>query len=120
MASTKITVENRTAIPIYALLTFAGAHVGGADIPAVPAPTPRPGAEGTGHHRDFPSRNIPCEYVWYDFWVLDPRQGLTHDGVAGGWSEDTRLQKNKPEAAPLGFSKAPKRTAIDLLNNEHR
>ena len=30
MASTKITVENRTAIPIYALLTFAGAHVGGA------------------------------------------------------------------------------------------
>jgi hypothetical protein len=84
MASTKITVENRTAIPIYALLTFAGAHVGGADIPAVAAPTPRPGAEGTGHHRDFPSRNIPCEYVWYDFWVLDPRQGLTRDGVAGG------------------------------------
>jgi hypothetical protein len=48
MASTKITVENPTAIPIYALLIFAGAHVGGADIPAVPAPTPRPGAEVRG------------------------------------------------------------------------
>jgi hypothetical protein len=86
MASTKITVENRTAIPVYALLTWAGGHIGGTDIPAVPAPPRRPGAEGTGHHRDFPSGNIPCEYVWYDFWVLDPSQGLTRDGgsVVGG------------------------------------
>jgi len=86
MASTQITVENRTAIPIYALLTWAGGHVGGANIPAIPAPTPRPGAEGTGRHRDFQSASIPCEYVWYDFWIIDPAKGLTRDGgsVVGG------------------------------------
>jgi hypothetical protein len=84
MASTKITVENRTDITIYALLTWAGGHVGGAEIPAAQAPPSRPGAEGTGHHRNFPSGNIPCEYVWYDFWILDPRQGLIRDGEVGG------------------------------------
>jgi len=86
MASTQITVENRTAIPIYALLTWAGGHIGGANIPAIPAPTPRPGAEGTGRHRDFQSASIPCEYVWYDFWIIDPAKGLTRDGgsVVGG------------------------------------
>jgi hypothetical protein len=87
MASTKITVENRTDIPIYALLTWAGGHIGGVNIPAAQTPPKRPGAEGTGHHREsYPSGNIPCEYVWYDFSILDPRQGLTRDmtGVIGG------------------------------------
>ena len=96
MASTKITVENRTAIPIYALLTFAGAHVGGADIPAVQTPTKRPGAEGTGQHREsFPSGNIPCEYVWYDFWIIDPARGLTRDGQVGGVVGGHTLAKNQ-------------------------
>jgi hypothetical protein len=87
MASTQITVENWTDIPIYALLTFAGGHIGLADIQASQKPPTRPGAEGTGHHREsYPSGAIPCEYVYYDLWILDHRYGLRSDvtGVVGG------------------------------------
>jgi hypothetical protein len=87
MASTQITVVNRTDIAIYALLTWAGGHIGGVDIPAAQTPPTRPGAEGTGHHREsYPSGNVPCEYVWYDFSIIDKRYGLTRDmtGVVGG------------------------------------
>lgn len=82
MASTQITVENRTDIPIYALLTWAGGHIGGVVIQALQAP-PRPG--GTGHRRPE-SGSIPCEYVWYDLSILDDRDGKTRDmtGVVGG------------------------------------
>jgi hypothetical protein len=75
MASTQITVENRTDIRIYALLTWAGGHIGGVEI------QPRPGGAGPG-----PSGNIPCEYVWYDLQILDPSKGFTRDvtGVVGG------------------------------------
>jgi len=86
MASTQITVENLTLIPIYALLTWAGGHIGGVNIQGPKAPPRRPGAEGTGHHReDFQSASIPCEYVWYDLAILDPN-GLISDptGVVGG------------------------------------
>ena len=38
MASTQITIENLTPIPIYVELTWAGEHFGGANIPA---PSPR-------------------------------------------------------------------------------
>ena len=83
MSSTQITVENQTDIPIYALLTWAGGHVGGAVINARP-PT-RPGAEGTGRER-YSSAQVGCEYVYYDFAILDDREGKTRDvtGVVGG------------------------------------
>jgi hypothetical protein len=87
MASTQITVENWTDVPIYALLTFGGGHIGLADIQASQKPPTRSGAEGTGHHREtYPSGAIPCEYVYYDPWILDHRYGLTRDGtgVVGG------------------------------------
>ena len=87
MASTQITVENLTLIPIYALLTWAGGHIGGVRIQGPKTPPGRTGAEGTGYHReDFQSASIPCEYVWYDFWIIDPAKGLTRDGgrVVGG------------------------------------
>jgi hypothetical protein len=71
VSSTQITVENRTDVPIYALLLWAGGHIGGVVV--------QPAAGAT-----YSSGNIPCEYVWYDFWVLDPRQGLTRDGEVGG------------------------------------
>jgi len=75
MASTQITVENRTDIPIHALLTWAGGHIGMVDI------EPKPGAGPP------PSGSIPCEYVLYDLWIIDQRYGsLTRDitGVVGG------------------------------------
>jgi hypothetical protein len=66
MASTQITVENLTLIPIYVLLTWAGEHIGGVTIQA-----PSPGEDGTYDREDFKSGSIPCEYVWYDLKVLD-------------------------------------------------
>jgi hypothetical protein len=114
MASTKITVENRTAIPIYALLTFAGAHVGGAEIPPVAAPTPRPGAEGTGYHRDFQSGNIPCEYVWYDFWILDPRQSFIRDGTVGGVVGGHTLAKRQARGSTSWFFEGTEKSGYRL------
>lgn len=49
MASTQITVENLTLSPIYALLTWAGGHIGGVVIQGPETPPSRPGAEGTGY-----------------------------------------------------------------------
>jgi hypothetical protein len=66
MASTQITVENLTLIPIYVLLTWAGRHIG-----EVVIQTPSPGADGMYDREDFKSGSIPCEYVWYDLKVLD-------------------------------------------------
>src|SRR5262245_46501174 len=74
MASTQITVENRTDFSIYALLSWAYAHVGGVHIQE------RPGGVGG----PAPSGSIPCEYVSYDLWILDPRLGLTHDMTGSG------------------------------------
>jgi hypothetical protein len=87
MSSTQITVENQTDIPIYALLTWAGGHVGGVVINAAEKPPTRPGAEGTGAHREsYSSAQVGCEYVYYDFAILDDREGKTRDvtGVVGG------------------------------------
>jgi hypothetical protein len=81
MSATQITVENRTDVPIYALLTWAGGHVGGVVIQ--PA-------------RDtYSSGNIPCEYVYYDFSILDNRYGLTRDGEIGGVVGGTTLAKKQ-------------------------
>ena len=96
MASTQITVENRTDIPIYALLTWAGdTSAGWRSKPHSHRRRPR-GRGGTGHHRvTYPSGNIPCEYVWYDFWILDNRYGLTRDGEVGGVIGGTTLEKKQ-------------------------
>jgi hypothetical protein len=86
MSSTQITVDNLTDVRIYALLTFAGGHIGGVYIDGAITPPTRPGAEGTGHHREsYQSGNVPCEYVWYDLAILDPNS-MTSDmtGVVGG------------------------------------
>jgi hypothetical protein len=75
MASTQITVENLTVIPIYALLTWAGEHIRGVVIQA-----PTPDADGMYDREDFRSGSIPCEYVWYDLSVSEALYGA---GVAG-------------------------------------
>jgi hypothetical protein len=84
VASTQITVENRTYISIYALLTWAGGHIGGVRIQATQHTEDEPRlAEGSGNI-GYPSGSIPCEYVWYDLQVLDLNNGgLTRDGVTG-------------------------------------
>jgi hypothetical protein len=108
MASTQITVENLTLIPIYALVTWAGGHIGGVRIQGPKTPARRPGAEGTGYDRaDFQSGSIPCEWVWYDLKVLDPN-GLRSDGtgVVGGYTFAQRQTRGGTswifEPAPLG------------------
>jgi hypothetical protein len=82
VSSTQITVENRTDVPIYALLLWAGGHIGGVVV--------QPAAGAT-----YSSGNIPCEYVWYDFSILDNRYGLTRDGVVGGVVGGTTLAKKQ-------------------------
>ena len=66
MASTQVTVENLTLIPIYAVLTWGAEHIGDVVIQA-----PSPDADGMYDREDFKSGSIPCEYVWYDLKVLD-------------------------------------------------
>ena len=66
MASTQVTVENLTLIPIYAVLTWGAEHIGDVVIQA-----PSPDADGMYDRGDFKSGSIPCEYVWYDLKVLD-------------------------------------------------
>ena len=71
-----------------ALLTWAGGHIGMVDIQAARAPEGG-GGPRTGHERppSGTSGTIPCEYVWYDLWIIDKRYGsLTRDmtGVVGG------------------------------------
>jgi hypothetical protein len=72
MSATQITVENRTDIRIYALLTWAEGHIGGVYI------EPRPGGEGSG-----PSGKIPCEWVYYDLSIIEPGTEV-RDAVVGG------------------------------------
>ena len=85
MASTQITVENRSPIPINVKLTWADGFIGQVDIEAARTPEGG-GGPRTGHQRPASgtSGNIPCEYVWYDFWIIDPARGLTRDGQVGG------------------------------------
>jgi hypothetical protein len=72
MASTQVTVENLTLIPIYVLLTWGGSQIAeGRHIGDVVIQAPSPDADGMYDRADFKSGSIPCEYVWYDLKVLD-------------------------------------------------
>jgi hypothetical protein len=80
MASTQITVENRTLILIKVAVLWGDKnipiHVGSVDI------QPRPEVKAPA-----PSGNIPCEYVWYDLKITDSSgRLLSEKQVKGGTS----------------------------------
>jgi hypothetical protein len=81
MASTQITVENRSPIPINVKLTWADGFIGQVDIEAAQTPEGG-GGPRTGHQRppSGTSGNIPCEYVWYDLRIYTLEAGR-------GWRE---------------------------------
>ena len=58
----------------------------------------------------FPSRNIPCEYVWYDFWIP---QGLTRDGVAGVVGGHTLAKKQARGSTSWFFASSGESVGVE-------
>jgi hypothetical protein len=79
VASTSITVENRSDIPITAKLTWGLSDVGSVGIPA----------NNWEQKGPSPTNSIPCEYVWYDLRILNNdngREALFKTAIRGGTS----------------------------------
>jgi hypothetical protein len=79
VASTSITVENRSDIPITAKLTWGFSDVGSVGIPA----------NNWEQKGPSPTNSIPCEYVWYDLRISNNNNGievLMQKAIKGGTS----------------------------------